>query len=149
VFGDPCLHFYGEALDARADQDADLVARFIELAGGRTCSTGRLVIDLLNRDVVLRRMPAGEDTAVHGVERGDDLLVDRTRLDAAIGRWAPSGSSSSAAACGGCAAACTLRRCPELQAMLAAAAVRSVDAYDEDGEPFASAANRLVVVARR
>jgi len=110
---------------------------------------GRLVVELLNRDVVVRRMPAGDDTALVLLERGDDLLIDRTRLDAATGRT----ETDRFVVLGG-----RVRRLhmsvraptlPELRAMLGAAGFTSVEAFDEQGEPFRSAAHRLVAVARR
>jgi SAM-dependent methyltransferase len=240
LFDDHYLHFYGDALAARADQDAELAARLLDLRRGdavldapcghgrianllaaRGCRVvgvdnnarflalaeadarrrgveaeyrlgdlrelafdarfdaalnwftsfgyfddagnqrmlegfaralrpgGRLIVELLNRDVVLRRMPAGDDTALVLLERGDDLLIDRTRLDAATGRT----ETDRFVVLGG-----RVRRLhmsvraptlPELRAMLHAAGFTAVDAYDERGEPFASAATRLVVVARR
>jgi SAM-dependent methyltransferase len=116
----------------------------------RALRTGRrLVVELLNRDVVLRRMPAGADAALMLLERGDDLLIDRTRLDASTGRT----ETERLVVRGGhvrrlhmSVRAPTL---PELRAMLSAAGFAAVDAYDERGEPFTQAANRLVVVARR
>jgi hypothetical protein len=83
------------------------------------------------------------------LERGDDLLVDRTTFDASNGRT----ETDRFVVMGG-----RVRRLhmsvraptlPELRAMLTAAGFASVDAYDEHGEPFTSAATRLVVVARR
>jgi SAM-dependent methyltransferase len=240
VFDDHYLHFYGDALAARAEQDAELVGRLLELRPGddvldapcghgrisnllaaRGCRVvgvdnsarflalaeadarrrgveaeyrlgdlrelafdaqfdaalnwftsfgyfddadnqrvleglaralrpgGRLVVELLNRDVVLRRMPAGDDTALVLLERGDDLLIDRTRLDAATGR----SETDRFVVLGG-----RVRRLhmsvraptlPELRAMLLAAGFTAVDGYDEHGEPCTAAANRLVAVARR
>jgi SAM-dependent methyltransferase len=110
---------------------------------------GRLIVELLNRDVVLRRMPAGDDTALVLIECGDDLLVDRTRLDAATGRT----ETDRFVVRGG-----RVRRLhmsvrtptlPELRGMLTDAGFASVEAFDEHGEPFTSAARRLVAVARR
>jgi SAM-dependent methyltransferase len=241
LFDDHYLHFYGDMLAARAEQEADLVARLLGLAGGedvldapcghgrisnllaaRGCRLvgvdnsarflalaeadarrrgvaaateyrlgdlrvlafdarfdaalnwftsfgyfddagnqrvleglrralrpgGRLVVELLNRDVVVRRMPPGDDTALVVLERGDDLLIDRTRLDAATGRT----ETERRVVLGGhvrrlhmSVRAPTL---PELREMLLAAGFAAVEPFDEHGEPFTSAARRLVAVAR-
>jgi SAM-dependent methyltransferase len=110
---------------------------------------GRLVVELLNRDVVVRRIPPGDDAALVLLERGDDLLVDRTRLDAATGRT----ETERIVVLGGRVRRLTMSvrapTLPELRDMLLAAGFASVEAFDERGEPFTSAARRLVVVARR
>jgi len=78
-----------------------------------------------------------------------DAWADRTRLDAATGRT----ETDRFVVLGG-----RVRRLhmsvraptlPELRAMLGAAGFTSVEAFDEQGEPFRSAAHRLVAVARR
>lgn len=63
------------------DNQRVLCAYHQALRGG-----GVLVVEQINRDSLLRQLPAGRAPLVALTERGDDLMIDRVHFDSAAGR---------------------------------------------------------------
>lgn len=110
---------------------------------------GRLVIEHLNRERMLRSLPAAsEPPRVFLLERGDDLMIDRVAYDAHAGCTA----TERIVVRGGRVRRTGFRvrvfTVTELRDWLLASGFARVDAYGADGEPFSIDARRLIVVAQ-
>lgn len=112
-------------------------------------SGGLLLLDMLSRECLARLLPHGRDEFVEVMEVGDDLMVDRWRLDAVDG-------------------SCVTRRLfvrdgrvrrvdftfrlptyQELRLWLTEVGFSTVAVHDEAGGDFTARSYRMVVVARR
>jgi SAM-dependent methyltransferase len=119
------------------------------LAGWRRALVpgGKLVIELNNRQRVLSLIAATGGPAVALLERGDDLMVDRTTFDTASGRT----NTERIAVRDG-----RVRRYrfdvrtfafTELRDWLLQAGFAGAAVHGEDGEPFALTSRRMIVLA--
>ena len=109
---------------------------------------GRLIIEQLNRDRVVQNVPPDRERVLLVGERGDDLMIDRVRIDELANRTV----TERIVVRGGRVRRFTFTvrtfTVPELTAWLLDAGFASVDAYDHHLEPFTLAAERMLVVAR-
>jgi SAM-dependent methyltransferase len=104
---------------------------------------GRLAMDLDNLTRFLATYTPSRVTEV----RGEDMLVDRYRLDALTGRFEAQRTVVRDGRARRIAFVKRLFAFPELRDWLLAAGFSTVDGYGEDGTPLTSAHSRMVVVA--
>ncbi len=110
-------------------------------------SGGRLVMDLLNRDLLLLTHGQGRPPPTFLVERGDDLMIDRVYLDAAATRSHTERILVRDGRVRRTRFTLRLFTFSELRDWLLDAGFDEVEAYAADGTPFTWRADRLVVVA--
>lgn len=109
---------------------------------------GRLLMEMHDRDALVARIAAaGEPVFV--VETGDDLLIDRAGFDPVSGRSRTERLTVRDGKLRRTSFSVRMPTFPELRAWLRSAGFEDAIALDERGEPFASGARRLVVVATR
>jgi SAM-dependent methyltransferase len=107
---------------------------------------GRLLLDQNNAMVMVRRL-AVDGFAVALVERGDDLLIDRTTLDAAAGRTETERISVRGGAVRRYRFSVRAFTYPELRSWLLDAGFARVDVHGPGGAPFDLDSRRMLVVA--
>ena len=108
---------------------------------------GRLLLDQQNHALMTRRL-AVDGYAVALVERGDDLLVDRTTLDPATGRTETERISVRGGRVRRCHFSVRTFTVPELRGWLLDAGFAEVAVHGPGGEPFDLGSRRMLVVAR-
>jgi 2-polyprenyl-3-methyl-5-hydroxy-6-metoxy-1,4-benzoquinol methylase len=120
------------------------------LAGFRTALKpgGRLLLEHMNRERMLRSLPAPhEPPRVLLTERGDDLMIDRVRYEASTG----CAETERIIVRGGRVRRAHFRirlfTAPELRDWLVGAGFSSVEFFGREGEPFTVDSARLVAVA--
>lgn len=111
-------------------------------------SGGRLVMDILNRDLLLLTRGRGRPAPTFLVERGDDLMIDRVHLDPAATRTYTERILLRNGRVRRTSFSLRLFTLAELRGWLRDAGFGEVEAYAGDGTPFTWEAERLVVVAR-
>ena len=118
--------------------------RVLEQIAGALKPGGSVLFDLHNRDWMMRNLQVDRV-----VERGDDLLIDRSRMDAVNSRTVIERIVVRDG---------RIRRIPyfvrlftfsELRDWLFAAGFTEVDGYGDDGGPLTIDSRRLIVTARR
>ncbi|MFN2557564.1 MAG: class I SAM-dependent methyltransferase [Nitriliruptorales bacterium] len=110
-------------------------------------SGGRLVMDLLNRDLLLLSQGRAWSGAVFVVEQGDDLMIDRVHLDAAATRSHTERIVVRGGRVRRTRFSVRLFTLSELRGWLRDAGFGEVEAYTGSGTPFTWGADRLVVLA--
>lgn len=127
------------------DDDTD---RSILLGFRRTLRPGgRLVMDLVNRDLLLLSHGQGRSAATFLIERGDDLMIDRVHLDAAATRSHTERIVVRGGRVRRARFSLRLFTFAELRGWLGDAGFGEVEAYTGSGTPFSWGADRLVVLA--
>jgi SAM-dependent methyltransferase len=110
---------------------------------------GLLLLDMMSRDALSRAMPPGAEEVVDVLEVGDDLMVDRWRLDVVEGRCVTHRVMVRDGRVRRSRLSFRLPTYPELRHWLMEAGFTPVDVYDEDGAPYSARSGRMIVVARR
>ncbi len=109
---------------------------------------GRLVMDILNRDLLLLTRGRGRPAPTFLVERGDDLMIDRVHLDSSATRTHTERILVRGGRVRRTSFSLRLFTLAELRGWLRDAGFCEVDAYAGNGTPFTWEAERLVVLAR-
>lgn len=110
---------------------------------------GALLIDLLQRDALLRSLPAGGQPGVMVEERGDDLMIDRVQFDVQTGRLNTDRMILREGHRRRLRFSVRLPTLQELSAWLEETGFSSVQAFGPGGEPLTLESRRLLVVAER
>ena len=109
---------------------------------------GRLAMDLHNHDDLVRRMP-DRGPLINILERDDDLLIERVRLDATSGRSRSERIVVRNGRTRRFGFSLAIPRLPVLQNWLREAGFHTVDAFDGDGSALRVDSRRLMIVAHR
>jgi len=110
---------------------------------------GLLLLDMMSRDLLARAIPPGSDELVDVMEVGDDLMVDRWRLDVVAGRCVTRRLMVREGKVRRSEFTFRLPTYPELRLWLTEAGFSQVDVHDETGRPYTMRSTRMIVVARR
>lgn len=110
-------------------------------------ATGRLVLDQINRDSLIRQMPAGGAPLVALTERGDDLMIDRVHFDPAAGRSRTERITVRDGRVKRTRFSLVQATPTELSALLCEAGFGKIAAYGADGENLAPDSRRMLIVA--
>lgn len=108
---------------------------------------GRLVLEMINRDRILRLQRPDEPAPTFVLERGDDLMIDRWHTDATGTRCETERIIVRDARVRRARFTLRLFTAPELTGWLHDAGFDSVEVYDGDANPFTWPADRLMVLA--
>jgi SAM-dependent methyltransferase len=108
---------------------------------------GRLLIEHQNRDRLAQMVLAGGGESHHFVERGDDLMVDRTRIDPARGRALTERILVRNGRVRRTRFSIRMFTSTELRDWLLEAGFSAVAAYDPDGAGFSLQSRRMLTVA--
>jgi len=108
---------------------------------------GRLIIEQLNRDRVVQNLPPDRERVLLVAERGDDLMIDRVRLDEETNRTVTERIVVRDGRVRRFTFTVRTFTAPELTSWLLGAGFASVDVFDNHLEPFTLAAERMLVVA--
>lgn len=117
--------------------------RVLEQLAGALRPGGTVLLDLHNRDWMMRNLQVDRV-----VERGDDLLIDRSRMDVENSRSVIERIVVRGGRVRRVPYFVRLFTFPELRDWLLAAGFAQVDAYGDDGGPLTIDSRRLIVTAR-
>ena len=110
---------------------------------------GRLLLDTLSREAVVRRLVPGQEEFTQLTEVNSDLMVDRVSFDAVEGRYNTERFMVRDGRTRRIRFSIRLPTFTELRRWLMDVGYSSVAAYDEAGGALTSAARRLIVVAKK
>ncbi|MBA3421482.1 MAG: class I SAM-dependent methyltransferase [Thermoleophilaceae bacterium] len=110
---------------------------------------GRLMVDKINRDALIRQMPVGGAPLVALTERGDDLMIDRVHFDLAAGRSRTERIIVRDGRVRRTRFSLSQPSFTELSAWLGEAGFEQSAAYGPGGEKLAPDSRRMLVVAAR
>ena len=110
---------------------------------------GRLLLEQVNRDLLVRRLPPAGEPSVFLTERGDDLMIDRVTFDAAAGFSHTERIVVRGGRVRRTGFSLQVLTAPDVAERLRQAGFRTVAVYGEDGERFRYDSRRLIVVAER
>ena len=106
---------------------------------------GRLLLEQINRDALIRRIPAGGSRLVALTERGDDLMIDRVQFDLQAGRSRTERITVRDGRVRRVRFSLAQPTVAELCAALRRAGFVQVDVYGMDGEPLRPDSRRMLV----
>ena len=108
---------------------------------------GRLLLEQINRDSLLRQIPAGSSRLVALSERGDDLMIYRVHFDLLEGRSRTERITVRAGRVRRVRFSLAQRTLPELSASLREAGFERITVYGPGGEPLRPDSRRMLIVA--
>jgi len=108
---------------------------------------GRLLIEQINRDSLIRQIPAGGSRLVALTERGDDLMVDRVHFDLVAGRSRTERIIVREGRVRRVRFSLAQPTLPELAASLRQAGFTEIAAHGASGEPLRPDSRRVLIVA--
>ncbi len=110
---------------------------------------GRLLLEQLHREVIVRALPGAGAPLLSLQERGDDLMLDRVWLDPVAGRTRTERIIVRDGRVRRVRFSVAVPTFPELAGQLRAAGFGEVSVRDEHGEALRPGSRRMVVLARR
>jgi SAM-dependent methyltransferase len=108
---------------------------------------GRLLLEQINRDSLIRQIPAGASRLVALTERGDDLMIDRVHFDLAAGRSRTERIVVRDGKVRRVRFSLAQPTLPELCASLREAGFAQVDVYGIGSEPLRPDSRRMLIAA--
>ncbi len=108
---------------------------------------GRLLLEQINRDSLLRQIPAGGTRLVALTEREDDLMIDRVHFDLLEGRSRTERIIVRDGRVRRVRFSLAQRTLPELHASLRHAGFEHMAVHGVDGQPLRPDSRRLLIVA--
>jgi SAM-dependent methyltransferase len=108
---------------------------------------GRLLLEQMNRDSLLRQIPAGGSPLVALTERDDDLMIDRVHFDLLEGRSRTERIIVRDGHVRRVRFSLAQRTLPELSASLRHAGFERIAVHGVDGEPLRPDSRRMLIVA--
>jgi len=108
---------------------------------------GRLLLEQINRDSLIRQIPPGGSRLVALNERGDDLMIDRVHFDVLAGRSRTERIIVRSGRVRRVRFSLAQPTLPELCSSLRDAGFVQIDVYGSAGEPLGPDARRVLVAA--
>ncbi len=108
---------------------------------------GRLLLEQINRDSLLRQIPAGGSQLVALTDRGSDLMIDRVHFDLVEGRSRTERIIVRDGRVRRVRFSLAQRTLPELTASLRQAGFEQITVYGSGGEPLRPDSRRMLIVA--